>query len=35
VRTIEPDEPAPEDLFGSHWDAVGHTPAGSDAGSEA
>jgi len=27
VRTIEPDEPAPEDLFGSHWATVGHAPA--------
>ena len=27
VRTIEPDEPAEEDLFAAHWQAVGHRPA--------
>ncbi len=27
VRTIEPDEPAEEDLFAAHWQATGHRPA--------
>jgi sulfoacetaldehyde dehydrogenase len=27
VRTIEPDEPAEADLFGNHWQAVGHQPS--------
>ena len=26
VRTIPPDEPAEEELFGAHWSAVGHQP---------